>query len=399
MKAEFSRFTLILPVILAQVVPGFTDAQTERVPDYIGVVQSHLKTDEVMLEYFLTDSSVQVNAIAKESTFLATQSLDESFWLSLKSFRKKLKSAEPRDFLKSGETLYLFLIRPLRDFLQGRHRLIIIPDDRLSGLPFEAFIRRDSLTACNNLCNLHYLIHDFEVVYHCSRACWHERALTRDAEHVISPDDFQFAFMGFSPEFTKDNHLNALPGSKCEITEIGALFRQKGLSSCLVVNEYSAKDYFKEIACRGRIVHLATHFIPDKTGKDMGGFLFWGYDPLAEKSQPSAGLLTTEEIKDLRLEADLIVLNACASGGNGMKPGFPRNSVPELFFTAGASNILATLWNVTDNLARYFMLDFYRSWLSGKTYSEALREVKLQWINCSSTTIPTIWAPYVLMGE
>lgn len=399
MKAVLSWFAFILPGIMIQTIPGFIEAQPQPLPEDIEHVQSHLKTDEVMLEYFLTDSSVLVKAIAQESTLSAIQSLNKLFWCSLNSFRKKLKSADPRDFLISGEIMYMFLIKPIQNFLIGRHRLIIIPDERLSGLPFEAFIRSDSLSVDNNVCNLHYLIHDFEVVYHCSRVYWNEKAMKSGNDHSITPDEYQFAFMGFSPEFKKNKWLTALPGSKCEIAEIGALFRQKGLSSWLVYDEYSVKDYFKAMACRGKIVHLATHYICDKTDDRSGGFLFWGYDPAGEKSRSSEGLLTTDEIKVLKLEADLIVLNACASGVGRKKPGTPRNSISELLFKAGARNILSTLWNVTDNLARYFMLDFYRLWLSGKTYSEALREVKLQWINCSGTTIPTIWAPYVLMGE
>jgi len=205
--------------------------------------------------------------------------------------------------------------------------------------------------------------------------------------------------MGFSPQFNKNKVLNPLPASKREIAAIGALFRQKGMSSWLVYDENSEKDYFKAIAGRGRIIHLSTHYIHDKSDCNSGGFLFWGYDPASRKGQSLQGLLTKDEIKVLKLEADLIVLNACASGVDRINQGTSRNSLIEILLLAGARNILSTLWNVTDNLAGCFMLDFYRSWLSGKTYSEALREVKLQWINCSETSIPTIWAPYVLTGE
>ena len=399
MKTKFSWFALILPGIMIQAIPGFIEAQQKPLPEDIENVQSHLKADEVMLEYILTDTSVLVFAIAHESTLSAIQSLNQLFWCSLSSFRKKLKSAEPRDFLISAEILYLFLIKPLQNFLKGRHRLIIIPDDRLSGLPFEAFIRNDSLVPCNNVCNLHYLIQDFEIVYHCSRVSWNERMRTRNTEHSITPDDHQFAFMGFSPEFENSKRLTPLPASKHEIAAIAALFHQKGLSSWLVYNEYSGKEYFKEVVCRGRIVHLATHYIQEIANERSGGFLFSGYNPAGDRSQPPEGLLTPDEIRMLQLKADLVVLNACASGAYWIKPGTPRNSLQELLFLAGARNILSTLWNVTDNLAEHFMLDFYSLWLSGKTYSEALREVKLQWINCSTTTIPTIWAPYVLMGE
>ena len=397
MKNPFSWFAFILPAIVIEVIPGFIEAQPQ--PEDVEHVQRHLKTDEVMLEYCLSDSSVQVNAITRESNMSTVQSLNQLFWCSLNSFQKKLKSAEPRDFLVPGEILYLFLIKPIQDFLKGRHRLIIIPDEYLAGLPFEAFILNDSLATCDNFCNVHYLIHDFEVVYHCSRVCWDERVMANNVEHSVTPDDYQFAFMGFSPQFKRSRRLTPLPASKREIAAIGALFRQKGLSSWLVYDEYSEKDYFKAIARRGRIIHLSTHYIHDEADNNSDGFLFWGYDPAAKKGQSLQGLLTTNEMKALKLEADLIVLNTCSSGVERANPGVPRNSLKETLLMAGARNILTTLWNVTDNLAGYFMLDFYRSWLSGKTYSEALRDVKLQWINCSETTMPTIWAPYVLTGE
>jgi CHAT domain-containing protein len=400
MKTPFSWFAFILPGIMIQTIPGFIEAQPQPMPEEVEHVQSHLKTDEVILEYYLTDTSVQVHAIARESTIYAIQSLNQLFWYSLNSFRKKLKSADPRDFLISGEILYLFLIKPIQNFLIGRHRLIIIPDEQLSGLPFEAFIHSDSLLPVGNVCNLHYLIHDFEVVYHCSRASWDEGIMHKCCEQALASDDYQFAFMGFSPEFKKNKRIAALPASGSEISEIGALFRQKGLSSWLVYDEHSKKNYFKAMAGRGRIIHLATHYIHDMSDERSDGLLFWDDNQEGDKNHLSEGLLTTDEMSVLQLEADLIVLNACASGTEYWeKPGTPRNSLPKLLFMAGARNILSTLWNVTDNLARHFMLDFYRLWLSGKTYSEALREVKLQWINCSTTTMPTIWAPYVLTGE
>jgi CHAT domain-containing protein len=399
MKTSFSWFNYILPGIMIQAIPGFIEAQPQQFVEDVEFIQKQLKPDEVILEYVVTDSMLQVNAIAQESTLSAAQSLNQLFWSSLQLFQKKLRSADPSDFLISGEILYLFLIKPIQSIIAGRHRLIIKPDDKLSGIPFEAFIRSDSPNDSGNLSKRHYLIHDFEVVYRGTGICWKERGFQRGSNHPVNPDDYQFAFMGFSPEFEKNKHINALPASKNEVAEIGELFRQQGLSSWLVYNEYSEEQYFKSMAHRGHIVHLATHCIPDNMAGNEGGLIFWDYEPDKVKDQPMEGLLTRDEIKALQLEADLVVLNACASGIDRMTTGSRKRALPELLLMAGARNILSTLWNVTDNLASHFMLDFYRAWLSGKTYSEALRAVKLQWINCTPTTLPTVWAPYVLTGE
>ncbi len=389
----------LLPGILIFVLQGVAQAQPGHLPEGSENVQQNLKQDEVMLEYFLTDSSVVVNAIAVDSTLFASQSLNSLFWVSLKSFQKKLKSADPNEFSILGQVLYLFLIKPVEDFLMGKRRLIIIPDVRLAGLPFEAFVLNDNSSPPYNICNIHYLINDYEVVYHCSPEFWSKLAELKQNEHADSPDDYQFAFMGFSPVFSNYPGLSALPGSKIEIAEIGSLFHQKGLSNWLVSEQYSEKEYFKSVACRGKIVHLATHYIHDVNDPTREGFLFWGYDSSGKKKVSDDGILSIDEITKLKLQADLLVLNACSSGIELQRSGDSVSSLPCVFFMAGAKNIVSTLWSVNDNLAGDFMVSFYRQWLSGKSYSEALREVKLQMIHCPGTAMPTIWAPYVLTGH
>jgi len=158
-------------------------------------------------------------------------------------------------------------------------------------------------------------------------------------------------------------------------------------------------EYRKEYSGRGKIVHLATHYLPQSLGHTCGGFLFWGYDPASKTGSCPQEILTPDEISHLKLNADLIVLNACSSGIIPPPSGTTFQSLSLSFFQAGARNTLCALWNVTDALANQFMVDFYRRCLSGKTYSQALREVKINLINKQETSLPTIWAPYVLTGQ
>ncbi|MEI7660945.1 MAG: CHAT domain-containing protein [Bacteroidota bacterium] len=389
----------LLPGMIIFVIHSAGNAQPVIAPAVPENIRQNLKPDEVMLAYFLTDSSVQVNAVTVDSTLLASQSLNPLFWESMKSFRKKLMSADPNEFSILGQVLYLFLVDPVKELLPGKRRLIIIPDERLTGLPFEAFVLNDAIAPPYNICNIHYLIRDFEIVYHCSPLNWSTLACEVNDEHESSPDDHRFAFMGFSPVFSDYPGVSPLPGSKMEINEIGSLFRQKGLSRWLVSGRNSDKEYFKSVAGRGKIVHLATHFLRDVSDPRNEGFLFWGYDSSGKNGPPDNGILSVDEIPKLRLQADLIVLNTCSSGIEKQKSGDTVCSLPCVFFLAGARNVLSTLWSVNDKLAGSFMVSFYRIWLSGKSFSESLREVKLHMISCPETALPTIWAPYVLTGR
>lgn len=395
----FSWMTIILPSIMIPIIPGVIEAQPATTPGDSGKIKEYLKPDEAMIEYAVTDSSAIVYATSGDSTLLAFQSLSPLFWLAHQSFGRKIKSADPGGITIPGQILYLYLIKPIRNFITGKKRLIIKADKRLSELPFEALILPDDGNPGCRGSAIHYLIQDFEIIYQCMQGFREDGAPAKADDNAQVPEAAQFAFMGFSPVFYNHAGLSELPDSKDEIAEIGSLFRQKGLTSWLVYREYSEKEYFKTVVNRGKIVHLSTHYIQESMNQDGGGFIFYGYNPSLSKVNRNEGVLTIREINGLHLHADLIVLNACGSGIVKPDPEAGWQSLPAIFLKAGARNILSTLWNVTDRLAGDFMINFYRLWLSGKTYGQALREVKLQMINRPETSLPTIWAPYVLTAK
>lgn len=354
-------------------------------------IQQKLKPDEILLEYFITDSSLNIHAITANDNSYSQQKLVPVFWSTVTNFKRSLRIADPGGFSSPGHALYAFLIYPVKNLLRGKKRMIIVPGKDLFGLPFEAFIRCKDSSRPFSEQNIQYLVQDFEIIYHFSIRQWAENFI------VISEPDIEF--LGFSPVFEHHPGLNPLPYSKKEIKTIGALFKKKGRSYRLIYDQYSGKECFKEVSGRGKIVHLATHYLPQSMGHVCGGFLFWGYDPATKSELCPQEILTQDEISHLKLNADLVVLNACSSGIILPPLGTTLQSLSLSFFLAGARNTLCALWNVTDALANQFMIDFYRRCLSGKTYSQALREVKINLISKQETSLPTIWAPYVLTGQ
>ena len=111
------------------------------------------------------------------------------------------------------------------------------------------------------------------------------------------------------------------------------------------------------------------------------------------------GILFLDEIFNLRINADLLVLSACATGTGKITRSEGVLAMTRGFFIAGASNIVYTLWNVTDKHTRDFMVSFYKGILKGQTYSCALRNAKLEMISKPETSLPRLWAPYVLLGQ
>jgi CHAT domain-containing protein len=72
------------------------------------------------------------------------------------------------------------------------------------------------------------------------------------------------------------------------------------------------------------------------------------------------------------------------------------------FRTAGARNVLMSLWPLGDRSAREFMARFYRTWLNGpkpKDLAVTLRETQLSFIKDDNEQLrdPQVWAPFVLV--
>ncbi len=124
------------------------------------------------------------------------------------------------------------------------------------------------------------------------------------------------------------------------------------------------------------------------------------------------GTLTVRDIYGLQLRADLVVLSACRSGA-GRITGDGIMGLTRAFFYAGTPSIVATLSDVADVSAGYFVPRFYRSWRQGNDKAAALRTAQLSLLHAlraDRITVdtpagkfvvpehPALWAPFVLIG-
>jgi CHAT domain-containing protein len=80
------------------------------------------------------------------------------------------------------------------------------------------------------------------------------------------------------------------------------------------------------------------------------------------------------------------------------------------FLVAGASSVIATIWDVPDRTSFEVMRTFYTEWSAGRGKSRSLRQAQLALIRalragrirtgtCPLPEIPKLWAGFVLVGE
>jgi CHAT domain-containing protein len=163
-----------------------------------------------------------------------------------------------------------------------------------------------------------------------------------------------------------------------------------------------------------RILHLATHgfYLPNRSREPMllSGIVLAGAnrevesagkDTAGKATAGNDGLLFALEAEGLNLDGtELVVLSACDTAQGDVDYSEGVFGLARALRTAGARNVLVTLWPLEDGMARDFMVDFYKNWIGQQTYSDpakALRQTQLDWIKDKDRRDPRVWAPYVVV--
>lgn len=110
-----------------------------------------------------------------------------------------------------------------------------------------------------------------------------------------------------------------------------------------------------------------------------------------------ANRLSVRDVLKQPLQAELVVISACRSAGAKTYAGEGLVGFMWAFFQAGARNIIAGLWDVSDESTPQLMDDLYEALQSGQGPAEALRAAKLKMMRSNQTFgLPYYWAPFQL---
>jgi CHAT domain-containing protein/tetratricopeptide (TPR) repeat protein len=208
------------------------------------------------------------------------------------------------------------------------------------------------------------------------------------------------------PRISGDPPLPRLAGASEEVRTIARLMPA---SRTTTLTGGTATEPRVRAALPGKaVIHFATHGIV-RDANPLASFLALGTvgDGAAD------GQLTTDEIYGLDLDATLVVLSACRSGG-GVISGDGIAGLARAFFYAGTSSVIVSVWDVADEPTNRLLPVFYRAWLNGADKAAALRAAQLSLIrNLRAGRIkvalpagtfvlpedPAFWAAFVLLGE
>ena len=257
----------------------------------------------------------------------------------------------------------LFPSEEVKNLIQNK-KVVIIPDDNLQNIPFEAFITD---TTSNR-----FLIEDTNISYAYSMSFLN---VNNKISRVSEKD-----FAGFAPIEFQNKNLATLQYSAEEINSIN-----NNLNGTTFTGADVTKDSFFTNASNAKIIHLATHADVSKK-------------PVIHFSKDSLNL---HELYTYKNNADLVVLSACETNVGELKKGEGILNLARGFFYSGSKSVVSSLWKVNDAATTGLMTDFYTNLKDHQSKSEALNNAKRKYLNTHSLSekSPYYWASFILIGD
>lgn len=296
---------------------------------------------------------------------------------AVKAYRQSI--LDGRDTLTTdssgGARLYDMLVAPAEKLIPKNSRVILLPSEALYGLNFETLIVPDA--------NPHYWIEDVTLSEAGSLAL-----LSAASQHVVIGDK-SLLLVG-NPE-PAESGFPALPQASAEIQKVSQHF---SAAQCTVLQGKNATPtaYLHSHPERFTYLHFVTHGTASRT------------IPLE-----SAVILTREgdsfklyarDIIAHPLKAELVTISACNGAGTRAYAGEGLVGLSWAFLRAGARNVVAALWEVSDASSTAQLMDaFYGGLNRGEDPATALRNAKLFVLKSNLNTVfrkPFYWAPFQL---
>jgi len=318
---------------------------------------------------------------------------------------------------QAAQALYNATLAPVAAQMAGAKALVVVPSGPLLSVPFALLLTGPANPS--DLSGAPWLIRQMAIAHVPSAANFVDlrKAGSSRASHPW------FGFGGFHPVTLAQAEatfpgvtcsdsaklfasLPPLPFAQRELdaarTLLGASPSDEMLNTAFTadaVRHASLKDY--------RILHFATHaLLPAELRCQNQPAIVTSAPPHARDA--SGALLTAGDITGLDLDADIVILSACNSGGPGdTTSGESLSGLARAFFFAGARSMLVTHWSINDQSSAFLVADTLRRLIANKDagLAGALRGAQLGMIDGAGKDLPAelaqpfFWAPFALIGE
>jgi CHAT domain-containing protein len=320
--------------------------------------------------------------------------------------------------IAGARKLYDDTIGTVTASLQGVKRLVVAPAGPLLALPFEVLLTGPADPA--RLAEAPWLMRHFVISHVPAPANFVGLRKIANDSRASQP---WFGFGDFVP-ITLRQAEGSFPGATCSdsaklLSSLPLLpFARRELDAARAILGATPQDELLGAAFtvpavekaqlkQYRVLHFAAHAL-------LPSELHCQSEPAIVTSDPAGAtdatraLLTSSDVMQLDLDANLVILSACNSGGpGGSTAGESLSGLARAFFFAGARALMVTHWSVNDQVAAYLVADVLQRMRADRSLgvAGALRETQLAMLQQAGSGLPAeiaapfFWAPFAVIGE
>jgi CHAT domain-containing protein/tetratricopeptide (TPR) repeat protein len=320
--------------------------------------------------------------------------------------------------IADAQKLYQLTLGGVAGSMEGVKSLVVSPAGPLLSMPFEVLLTGPADTT--NLADAPWLVRKFTLAHVPAPSNFVSLRKIATGSRATHP---WFGFGDFRP-VTLAQAEKTFSGAGCAESakllaglpllpyarkELDAARRLLGADASdeLLGPAFTADAVLKARLKDYRILQFSTHAL-------LPAELRCQSEPAIVTSAPanapsaSGALLTASEVVGLDLDADLVVLSACNSGGpGGTTAGESLSGLARAFFYAGARSLEVTHWSVNDQVAAFLVADTLRRLRENANLgiAGALRDAQLAMLADAGKGLPAeiahpfFWAPFAVIGE
>ncbi|BDS12106.1 CHAT domain-containing protein [Aureispira anguillae] len=377
----------------------------------INSIQTTLDDSTTFIEYFEGKAKIYAFTITKNQAFVHAIERTPSYNRDIHDFQSMLTNIKEaadkpvnvyNKFIAEAHNLYNKLLK--NSLVPHNNRLIIVPDGQLGYIPFDVFLPKKIAPIFNqaentiNFSILPYLIRDYKISYNYS-------ATLLTSSPIRSKQYKNGYVLALAPSYTNKStpscrsqyeqklrkELVELPGATRELE-----FLKWTFNGCFLSSAEANEANFKQNAPNCSVLHLAVHGLVDNNKPELSGLAL--EEDMGKKED---NILYAYEIKQLDLQAELVVLSACETGIGKYQRGEGVLSIGRGFMYAGVPSLLTTLWSLNDYSSDKIIKQFYTNLSQGMKKDEAIQQAKLHYLNGHNglSAYPALWACFIQVGD
>ncbi len=371
-------------------------------------LQSLLKEqNSTLVEYFLGNQSDFAIVVTSDDIFVQELSFytDElaaeidSIHAYVSTYPSTNSLEKVESFVAAAKGAYDKVLKPIINRIETE-RVVIIPDEVLTTLPFEVLL--DTIPKhLDNYQTLPYLVKKHTISY-----CFSANMLW-EMQRAMNYPKKRRPFIGVAPNYNGE-HLAIPDGSSNPKEKIilsqfvdnqiyakninNTLF--KGIS--LLSNEATKQNFLKK-GRDAKIIFLPVH---GEIYQGDGDYSWLAFQP---EGDFGSTFLTLKELYHWRTQTDLVAVPACKTANGTFMNGEGLISIGRGFAYAGAKSIVCSMWKSKESSTMKFFDVFFKRIVDEVPKDEALTIVKRDILNPRTRNDidphPYYWASFIAIGD